>query len=124
MGILDTQTKYRIGKSAAILFSINEGLWKQGFLDEETYELYKKKYSKPLLEIVKGNRQGKIEAAKRKVRCGWVGCRRIGVAMVRWHSIEMHSVGMQERIFAVCPEHLKEAKNSSEYQILSDQELE
>jgi len=43
----------KIGESAAILDCINESLYREGFIDEETYQKFRERYRKPLLEIVR-----------------------------------------------------------------------
>lgn len=109
LAIIDVQSKKQIGKAAAILYMINEGLRKRGFIDEETYELYEQKYGTPLLVKVRRNRQQRH--ARLEVRCGWVGCRRVAVAMVRYKD---------EEVLPACPDHLKEAKHNPNFVVLAD----
>lgn len=49
-----------IGKSAAILDMINEGLFHRGFISEIVYAEMKRKYERKLLEIVKKEKQEPI----------------------------------------------------------------
>lgn len=52
VGLIKKMAKYEIGKSAAILDSINEDLYSQGFIDDETYHKFKEAYMKRLVDIV------------------------------------------------------------------------
>lgn len=56
IGISKVQAKLEIGKSAAILNMINEGLFQRGFISEAVYAELKRKYERKLLEIVKKNK--------------------------------------------------------------------
>ena len=57
IGISKVQAKLEIGKSAAILDMINEGLFQRGFISETVYVEMKRKYERSLLEIVKKKKQ-------------------------------------------------------------------
>jgi hypothetical protein len=60
IGISKVQAKLEIGKSAAILDMINEGLFQRGFISETVYVEMKRKYERSLLEIVKKKKQEPI----------------------------------------------------------------
>jgi hypothetical protein len=60
IGISKVQAKLEIGKSAAILDMINEGLFNGGFISETVYAELKRKYERKLLEIVKKKKQEPI----------------------------------------------------------------
>ncbi|UCE96539.1 MAG: hypothetical protein JSV51_02765 [Candidatus Bathyarchaeota archaeon] len=110
LAIVDVQAKKRIGRSAAILLMLGEGLLKEGFLSEEMFVEYKERYTKPLKDIVQGN----IEAAKHKVKCSWGGCKRVAVRMVCWLGKKD-----EKELLAACQMHFEEAKNKpSEFEIL------
>jgi len=51
----------KIGESAAILDCINESLYREGFIDEETYQRFKERYRKPLLEIVREREKSSVK---------------------------------------------------------------
>ncbi|MEM2675283.1 MAG: hypothetical protein QXT10_02145 [Candidatus Bathyarchaeia archaeon] len=51
----------KIGESAAILDCINESLYREGFIDEETYQRFKERYRKPLLEIVRERENASVK---------------------------------------------------------------
>ena len=107
-------SKMRIGKSAAILYAINEGLRKEGFVDEEMYEVFKQRYSQPLLEIVKGGRRKKAGAGKLGLRCQWAAgssdkCRRVAQVMMK----------REDTIIQSCPEHISRFRNHG-FQVLEE----
>lgn len=117
LAIADVMAQKRIGKSAAILLMIDEGLRKTGFLDEETYLLYKTRYTKPLLETVKSGRKARASTKKEKVRCGWSGCRRVALSFVKWRSTD----GKTSETIPVCSDHLKEARLKPTCEVLSEE---
>jgi hypothetical protein len=117
LAIADVIAKKRIGKSAAILLMINEGLRQTGFLDEETYLLYRTRYSTPLMEKVEKGRTARTTLKEEKVRCGWSGCRRLAISIVKWKSSDSKS---QKKI-PVCPDHLKEARLKPSCEVLSEE---
>lgn len=106
LAIVDVMSKMRIGKSAAILWTINEGLRKHGYIDEETHGVFQRKYSRPLMEIVQGSRKKKAEVGKPKPRCQWAAgsakkCRRIAQLMMQKGS----------EVIAACPEHISKFRD-------------
>ena len=53
MGLIKKMASYEIGKSAAILDSLNEALFEEGFINAETYEKFRGKYRRKLVDVVK-----------------------------------------------------------------------
>jgi len=53
VGLIKKMAKYEIGKSAAILDSLNEDLHNQGFIDDETYFKFKEAYMRKLIDVVR-----------------------------------------------------------------------
>ena len=53
MGLIKKMAAFEIGKSAAILDSINEDLFNKGFISKEIYEKFRNAYRKKLLDIVR-----------------------------------------------------------------------
>jgi hypothetical protein len=53
MGLIKKMGKYEVGKSSAILDCINEALHAEGFIDDETYEKFKERYRRKLVEVVR-----------------------------------------------------------------------
>jgi hypothetical protein len=53
VGLTKKMAKYEIGKSAAILDSLNEDLHNQGFIDDETYFKFKEVYMRKLIDVVR-----------------------------------------------------------------------
>ena len=49
MGLIKLQAGKELGRSFAGLYALNEGLFKLGFVDEETYLKYEDKYSSKLV---------------------------------------------------------------------------
>jgi hypothetical protein len=101
LGITDVMSKMRIGKSAAILWILNEGLRKHGYIEEETYEIYRRKYSTSLMKIVRDRRKKKAEAGIPKPRCQWAArsadkCRRLAQVLMK----------RRDQIVNSCPEHI------------------
>jgi len=90
----------RIGKSAAILLMIAEGLHKNGFLDDGIHEIYVKRYTRPLMGIIAKNREERFRADPATVRCdygsGNLRCRRLGTVKLQKDGKRLSS----------CPEHL------------------
>jgi hypothetical protein len=54
VGISKVQAQLEIGKSAAILLMVAEGLFRGGFIDSGTYEAKKQRYERKLVDIVRG----------------------------------------------------------------------
>lgn len=63
MGLIKKMATYEIGKSAAILESLNENLHKAGFISSEAYEKFRNKYRKKLVDVVK--EKDKVSVIKR-----------------------------------------------------------
>lgn len=61
-GVVDLMSKLKIGKSAAILLAVNEGLHKYGVTSDEVYEFLDGRYRRPLKEII-AQSQGKKESS-------------------------------------------------------------
>ena len=61
VGLIKKMAKYEIGKSAAILDSINEDLHNQGFIDDETYFKFKEVYMKRLIDVVREREQSSVK---------------------------------------------------------------
>jgi len=52
VGISKLQARLESGKSAAILYALNEGLFKEGVITKEDYELLAKRYGRRLIDVV------------------------------------------------------------------------
>lgn len=52
VGISKLQAKLECGKSAAILYALNEGLFKEGVTTKEDYELLAKRYGRKLIDVI------------------------------------------------------------------------
>ena len=61
MGLIKKMAAFEVGKSAAILSSINEDLLRQGFISKETYEKFKASYGKKLVDVV-NQKQAEVQA--------------------------------------------------------------
>jgi len=106
LAIIDVQHRMRIGTHAAILYMVNEGLRKNGYIDEPTYELFKARYSKPLKDILKEKRE-----EENAPRCSWAEpkCRRIATVVMK----------RGDRVIPSCPKHLKEFQRYG-YEVLEE----
>ena len=100
LAISDVQSKMRIGKSAAILLMIAEGLHKHELLDEKTYEIYVKKYTRPLMDIVAKHREERISSDSAKIRCSF------GSGSSRCRRLATVTLQKGNKLFPSCPEHL------------------
>jgi len=61
VGLIKKMAKYEIGKSSAILDSLNEDLYNQGFIDDATYQKFKEAYMKKLVEVVREREKSSVE---------------------------------------------------------------
>jgi len=61
VGLIKKMAKYEIGKSAAILDSLNEDLHNQGFIDDETYFKFKEAYMRKLIDVVREKEQSSVK---------------------------------------------------------------
>ncbi|MEM3873874.1 MAG: hypothetical protein QXU45_01910 [Candidatus Bathyarchaeia archaeon] len=61
VGLIKKMAKYEIGKSSAILDSINEDLHNQGFIDDETYFKFKDAYMKRLIDVVREREESSVK---------------------------------------------------------------
>ncbi|MEM3699704.1 MAG: hypothetical protein QXL57_02405 [Candidatus Bathyarchaeia archaeon] len=61
VGLIKKMAKFEIGKSSAILDSINEDLHNQGFIDDETYLKFKEAYMRKLVEVVREREKPSVE---------------------------------------------------------------
>lgn len=61
VGLIKKMAKYEIGKSAAILDSLNEDLHNQGFIDDETYFKFKEAYMRKLIDVVREKEQSPVK---------------------------------------------------------------
>ncbi|MBS7616933.1 hypothetical protein KEJ45_07030 [Candidatus Bathyarchaeota archaeon] len=61
VGLIKKMAKYEIGKSSAILDSINEDLHNQGFIDDETYFKFKEAYMRRLVDVVREREQSSVK---------------------------------------------------------------
>lgn len=52
VGISKLMAKLECSKSAAVLYAINEGLFKEGVISEEDYTLLKQRYGRKLKEVL------------------------------------------------------------------------
>lgn len=59
LALVSLQNDLKIGKSASIQLMLNLGLYTAGYINQETFEIFKARYSKPLKEIVEENRRKK-----------------------------------------------------------------
>lgn len=50
MAIVKLQADKGLGRVYPVLYTINEGLYKLGYIKKEVYEIYEKKYSEPLIQ--------------------------------------------------------------------------
>ncbi|MEM2739020.1 MAG: hypothetical protein QXK93_08560 [Candidatus Bathyarchaeia archaeon] len=71
IGLFKKVAALEIGESAAILDCINEALYNEGFIDDVTYQRFRERYRKKLVEVVR-EKEGpsvkvEISAAKLKV---------------------------------------------------------
>ena len=119
LAIAGVVSERKIGKSSAILAMINEGLRKDGFIDEDTYQVFKKKYRKTLLEKVKEGREKRAELSKPKLRCQWAAgssdrCRRLA-------SVRMKHEDKDEVIYS-CLEHVSEFRAHG-FQVIEETDI-
>lgn len=72
VGLVKKMAKYEVGRSAAILDSINEDLHRRGFVDDEAYEKFKQQYMKKLVDVVREKEKAtlmkRIEPEKLKLQ--------------------------------------------------------
>ena len=61
VGLIKKMAKYEIGKSAAILDSLNEDLHNQGFIDDETYFKFKEAYMRKLIDVVREKEEASVK---------------------------------------------------------------
>jgi len=61
MGLIKKMAALEIGKSAAILDGLNESLFNEGFIDEQTYLKFKGQYRKKLLDVVREKEKATIK---------------------------------------------------------------
>lgn len=52
VGISKIMAKLECSKSAAVLYVLNEGLYKEGEISQQDYELLKKRYSRKLKDVI------------------------------------------------------------------------
>lgn len=62
MGLVKKMAAFEIGKSAAILDGLNEDLHKEGFIDDDTYEKFRSKYRRKLINVVREKQRQKPAA--------------------------------------------------------------
>jgi len=61
MGLIKKMAAYEIGKSAAILDCLNESLFREGFINAETYEKFRSQYRKKLVDVVKEKEKATVK---------------------------------------------------------------
>jgi hypothetical protein len=61
MGLIKKMAAFEIGKSAAILDSINEDLFNEGFISKEAYEKFRAAYRKKLVDVVKAKEEATVK---------------------------------------------------------------
>jgi len=61
MGLIKKMAAFEIGKSAAILDSLNEALFREGFINAEVYEKFKQQYRRKLLDVVREKEKATIK---------------------------------------------------------------
>jgi hypothetical protein len=57
VGISKLMAKLECSKSAAILYALNEGLYKEGVISQEDYDLLAKRYSHKLKDVIAAGRE-------------------------------------------------------------------
>lgn len=57
VGISKLMAKLEISKSAAVLYVINEGLFKEGVISQEDYDLLAERYSRKLKDVIAAGRE-------------------------------------------------------------------
>jgi len=68
MGLIKKMATLEIGKSAAILDSLNETLHSEGFINDETFRKFKEQYRKKLVDVVKEKEQKPIVPNVKKLQ--------------------------------------------------------
>lgn len=103
IGVARVEAHFEIGKSAAILLMITEGLYQHRLISQEDHNKFTLRYRQKLVE--------KVNAAGEKLgKCGFRGCKKDSVALGLWHDKDE---------LPLCEEHLKHAEdNQNEWQIL------
>lgn len=114
IAVVHLRSKMEIGEHAAILSIICEGLKNLDLIDDPTYELYKARYSRKLLDIVKRNREERESEVKPKPRCDYARgsadrCRRIATVTLK----------SGDKMISSCPEHIEEFKKHG-YEVLEE----
>jgi hypothetical protein len=70
VGITKLQARLECSKSAAILYALNEGLYKEGVISIEDYELLTQRYGRKLKEVIAAGKENshisKLELEKQK----------------------------------------------------------
>jgi hypothetical protein len=81
VGLSKVMAKYEISKCAASLKMITDGLFFDGAISEEVYELFNQRYQRKLVEIAKEGRENshipKLELEKQKREQCQVGAQKI-----------------------------------------------
>jgi hypothetical protein len=49
IAVVKLQADKQLGRSYPVLFALNEGLYKLGYISKETYEVYERRYSEKLI---------------------------------------------------------------------------
>jgi hypothetical protein len=57
VGISKLMAKLECSKSAAVLYALNEGLFKEGVISKEDYDLLQKRYSRKLKDVIAAGRE-------------------------------------------------------------------
>jgi hypothetical protein len=52
IAVAKIQAKYEVGKSAALLYALNRGLYEEGVLSEEEFVLFRQRYSRKLKDVI------------------------------------------------------------------------
>jgi hypothetical protein len=52
VGLIKKMAKYEISQSTAILDALNEDLYSEGFIDKATYQKFKERYLRKLVDVV------------------------------------------------------------------------
>ena len=68
MALIKKMATLEIGKSAAILDSLNETLHSEGFINDETFRKFKEQYRKKLVDVVKEKEQKPIVPNVKKLQ--------------------------------------------------------